>query len=155
MPAERYVPLPPIEDSPLLDPRVAPDSFVVYPTGYDEFVNSDKHSWCLTVRNGHAWGWWIDRGMGMSGGGFAMNRRGQWILESRGNRGNKARRWPLEEALRIALEHVDTHKLNGVTAAEASADVAARSIYWCDGCGHKHGIGPKYGPDTCPGCEPR
>lgn len=57
---------------------------------------------------------------------MAMNRRGEWIVESRGSGHNKARRWSLDEALRIAIEHVDTHRLNGCTAAEASEEVAAR-----------------------------
>ena len=111
--------------SALDDPRVQPDEYVVYPTGYDEMVNSDKDSWCLTVQNGHSWGWSVRRGRGMSGP-MAMNRKGQWIVESRGSGRNKPRRWPLEEALRIALEHVDTHTLNGHTAQQASDWVAAR-----------------------------
>lgn len=107
-------------------PRVEAARYVVYPTGYDEFVNSDKDSWCLTVTNGHAWGWSIGCGRGMEGGGRAMNRKGEWIYEKRRSGANKARRWPLDEALAIALAHVDTHRINGHTAAEASAAVAAR-----------------------------
>lgn len=107
------------------EPRVEVDRYVVYPTGYDELVHSDKDSWCLTVSNGHAYGWRITRGIGMDSM-MAMNRRGKWIVESRGSGHNKARRWPLAEALEIAKRHVDTHKINGCTAAEASADVAAR-----------------------------
>ena len=111
--------------SALDNPRVQPDSYVVYPEGYDDFVNSDKSYWCLSVVNGHAWGWSVRRGIGMSGGP-AMNRKGEWIFESRGSGRNKPRRWTLEEALEIALAHVDTHILNGHTAAEASAWVASR-----------------------------
>lgn len=110
----------------LSDPRVQPDAYIVYPTGYDDFVNSDKDAWTLTVMNGHAWGWSIRRGM--SATGMALNRRGEWIYEQRASKANKARRWPLDEALRIALLHVDHLKLNGHTAAEASASVAARSV---------------------------
>ena len=110
--------------SALHDPRVKVDSYLVYPTGYDEFVNSDKGAWCLSVTNGHAWGWSIRRGMSV--GGAAMNRKGQWIYESRGSERNKVRRFPLDEALRIALANVDTHRINGHTAAEASDSVAAR-----------------------------
>ena len=109
---------------PLQDPRVEPQVYVVRPTGYDELVNSDKDAWCLTVVNGHAYGWSIRRGMATSG--FAMNRKGEWVLERRGSAQNRVRRWPLEEALKLALRHVDTHQLNGHTAAEASAAVAAR-----------------------------
>lgn len=114
------------KSSPLDDPRVAADTYVVYPTGYADFVNSDKDMWCLNVVNGHAYGWSIRRGIGMSGGGPAMNAKGEWVFETRGSKANKARRWPLEKALTIALQHVDTHRLNGDTAAEASAWVAAR-----------------------------
>lgn len=106
-------------------PRIEIDRYVVYPTGYDDLVNSDRDSWCLTVTNGHAYGWRISRGRGMDST-LAMNRRGVFIPESRGSGHNKARRWPLDEALRIAAEHVDTHRINGCTAAEASAEVAAR-----------------------------
>lgn len=111
--------------SPFDDPRVQVDSYVVRPTGYEEFVNSDRDMWCLSVVNGHAWGWSVRRGVGMSGGP-AMNRKGEWIFESRGSGRNKPRRWSLEEALRLALDHVDTHRLNGLTAREASDWVAAR-----------------------------
>lgn len=109
----------------LADPRVQPTEYVVYPTGYEGFVNSDRDAWCLTVTNGHAWGWSVRRGRGM-GGGFAMNRKCEWIYESRGSGRNKPRRWPLREALQLALAHVDTHVLNGHTAAQASEWVAAR-----------------------------
>jgi hypothetical protein len=88
-------------------------------------VHTDKDAWCLTVQNGHAWGWSIRRGIGMSGP-MAMNRKGEWIVESRGSGNNKPRRWPLDEALRIALQHVDTLRLNGATAQQASDEIAAR-----------------------------
>ena len=107
------------------DPRVQPDSYVVRPTCYDAMVNSDRDYWCLTVTNGHAYGWSIRRGVGMSGG-MALNRKGEWIIESRGSGRNKPRRWPLEEALAIALQHIDTVVINGCTAQEASDYVAAR-----------------------------
>lgn len=110
--------------NPLEDPRVAVDAYVVRPTCYEAMVNSDRDHWCLTVQNGHAWGWSVRRGTG--GGGPAMNRNGEWIFESHGSGHNKARRWPLEEALRIALEHVDTHQINGQDAQQASDWVAAR-----------------------------
>jgi hypothetical protein len=106
-------------------PRVEVDRYVVYPTGYDELVHDDKASWCLTVVNGHAYGWRITRGRATDSV-LAMNRAGEWVAESRGSGHNKARRWPLEEALRIAARHVDTHRINGMTAVEASAWVAAQ-----------------------------
>ena len=102
------------------DPRVKPDSFVVYPTDYDLIPYSDKDSWVLTVTNGHAYGWSIRPGIGASGS-VALNRKGEQVFERRGSGHNKARRWPLEEALRIALSIVDTHKVAGMSAAEAVA----------------------------------
>ena len=111
--------------SPLDDPRVAVDAYTVRPTGYDDLAHSDKDAWCLSVINGHAWGWSIRRGVG-TGGGMAMNRKGEWIFESRGSGRNKPRRYPLDEALRLALKHVDRHKINGHNAREASEWVAAR-----------------------------
>lgn len=109
------------EVSPLDDPRVHPDSFVVYPTDYDLIPYSDRESWALTVTNGHAYGWSIRPGIGMSGS-IALNRKGERIFESRGSARNKPRRWPLEEALSIALSIVDTHKVAGMSAAEAVAN---------------------------------
>lgn len=104
----------------LADPRVQPDSFVVYPTDYDLIPYSDKESWALTVTNGHAYGWSIRPGIGVSGS-QALNRKGERIFERRGSGHNKARRWPLDEALRIALSIVDHHKVAGISAAEAVA----------------------------------
>ncbi len=109
------------EKDALADPRVQPDSFVVYPTDYDLIPYSDRESWALTVTNGHAYGWSIRPGIGGHGGSVALNRKGERIIESRGSGHNKARRWPLEEALRIALSIVDTHKVIGMSAAEAVA----------------------------------
>lgn len=106
--------------SALDDPRVSPDSYVVRPSCWDEMGNSDRDSFCLAVVNGHAWGWSIRRGMG-GRGPMAMNRRGDWIYESRGSGHNKARRWSLEEALSIALQHVDRLAINGSTAADCAA----------------------------------
>jgi hypothetical protein len=105
----------------LADPRVQPDSFVVYPTDYDLIPYSDRESWALTVTNGHTYGWSIRPGIGMSSS-VALNRKGERIFESRGSGHNKARRWPLNEALRIALSIVDTHKVGGISAAEAVAN---------------------------------
>jgi len=115
--------------NPLDDPRVEVDAYTVRPTGYDDLVHTDKDMWCLSVVNGHAWGWSIRRGVGM-GGGPAMNRKGEWIVESRGSGRNKPRRWTLEEALRIALACVDSHRINGLNARQASEQVAARNEAW-------------------------
>lgn len=105
--------------SALNDPRVKVDSYVIYPTDYDLIPFSDKFSFALEVKNGHAWGWSV-RQAGLTGG-LAMNRKGQWVMESRGSGHNKARRWSLEEALEIALKYVDTHKRDGMSAADAVA----------------------------------
>lgn len=102
-------------------PQVHADAYVVRPTCYDQMGNSDRDMWCLTVTNGHAYGWSIRRGIG-GGGGPAMNRKGEWIFESRGSGRNKPRRWPLEEALAIALRHVDSHRLNGRIAQDLADD---------------------------------
>ena len=109
---------------PLDDPRVRVDRYVVTPTGYDDMVHSDKPMWTLAVVDGGRWGWSVRRGAVDSP--FAMNRKGEWICESRGSGHNKHRRFSLEDALALALKHVDTHLLNGCTAAQASAWVAAR-----------------------------
>lgn len=114
----------PTAASPLDDPRVHTDRYLVRPSGYDDMVHSDRAFWCLSVVDGHQWGWSVRRGSADSP--YAMNRKGEWVLESRGSARNKARRWPLEEALGLALKHVDTLTLNGHTAAQASAEVAAR-----------------------------
>lgn len=109
--------------SALDDPRVKPTSYIVYPTDYDLIPYSDKDAWALTVTDGHAWGWSIRPGIGVSSS-VALNRKGERIFESRGSGHNKARRWPLEEALRIALDLVDhKHTVMGRTAAQV---VAAR-----------------------------
>lgn len=110
--------------SALDDPRVKVESYVIYPTGYEDLVHSDKFMWCLQVTNGHQWGWSI-RPAGTSS--FrAMNRKGEWIDETRGHGQNKTRRFTLDEALSLALKYVDTRKISGYTAAEASTVVAAR-----------------------------
>ena len=109
----------------LTDPRVVIDSYVIEPSGYDTFVNSDRDMWCMTVVNGHAYGWSIRRGR-YGNSEMAMNRKGEWIYETRGSGHNKARRWSLDEALSIALHYVDTQKINGCTAFEASEFVANR-----------------------------
>lgn len=101
----------------LADPRVDADVYVVYPTGYEQMRCVDKDKFCLTVTNGHEWGWSIRDGRGV-GSSRAMNRKGEFIMETRGHAGNRSRRWPLHEALAIALKHVDTRTVMGRTAAD-------------------------------------
>lgn len=102
--------------NPLEDPRVQVDEYIVVPSCYEELSKYERHNWVLSVTNGHEWGWSVRRGMSSSP--FAMNRRGKWIVESRGNQGNRFRRFPVEEALELALKHVDTYKINGMTAQD-------------------------------------
>jgi hypothetical protein len=109
----------------LSDPRVAVDAYVVRPTGYDQMVNSDRDYWCLSVVNGHAWGWRVKR-HGFTGS-EALNRKGQWIYEQRGSGRNKPRRFTRDEALALALKYVDTLVMNGLTAQQASDYVEAKS----------------------------
>lgn len=100
------------------DPRVKVDTYRVYPSCYDQMGNSDRDYFCLEVTDGHAWGWSVRR----SGGGpMAMNRKGEFIYESRGSERNKWRRWTLDEALTLALKYVDQVRLNGSTAADCAA----------------------------------
>lgn len=99
------------------DPRVDADVYVIYPTGYEEMTCVDKDKFCLTVTNGHEYGWSIREGRGVTSS-RAMNRKGEFVLETRGHGGNRRRRWPLEEAIAIALQHVDTRTVMGRTAAD-------------------------------------
>lgn len=100
------------------DPRVAPAAYVVYPTGFAEMVTVDKHAFCLYVVDGMTWGWSVRASLTSP---QAMNRKGQWVWESGGSGHNRFRRWPLDEALEIALRHVDSRRINGGTAAEWDA----------------------------------
>lgn len=108
------------------DPRVQPQSYAVFPTGYDDMAHSDKDAWALEVADGGKWGWSVRHYGRLGNHPAAMNRQGKWIYESRGHRGNRFRRYPLEDALLLALKHVDTQTVNGYTAAQASERVAAR-----------------------------
>lgn len=103
---------------PLADPRVCVDEYIVKPSCYDDLPEYERLRFCLVVTNGHKWGWSVRMGAGMSGSPYAMNRKGKMIYESRGHGGNKHRRYPLEEALALALKHVDTMKVNMRTAQE-------------------------------------
>lgn len=102
--------------SPLDDPRVEPVSYKVTATCADLLPPDILSSFTLIVTNGGRWGWSIRRGQ--SDSSFAMNRKGQWICESRGSGHNKARRWELEEAIQIALKNVDTMIMMKRTAQE-------------------------------------
>ena len=93
--------------------RIEPLEYEVYPADYDRVPFSDKERLVLYVRNGHAWGWSV---RDFSGGqGRAMNRKGEFIYESRGHGGNRFRRYPLDEALALAEKWVERRKFLGKT----------------------------------------
>ena len=114
-----------INVTPVDDARVEADSYVVYPDRYDDIPYADRHDWVLTVVNGHTEGrtatWSIRRGLGATHGTLAMNGDGTWELESR-HADNTSRRWTRDDALAIALLNVNTHKVQGLSAAEAIAE---------------------------------
>lgn len=97
------------------DPRVQPDVYVVRPSCYDALPEHSRHDFELVVVNGHAWGWSVRQRLNDS---RAMNRKGEWIFESRGSGHNKTRRWPLEAAIALALQYVETRTVFGKTAQE-------------------------------------
>lgn len=101
-------------------PHSEPDSYVVYPTGYDDCESDEKIRWCLTVKNGHAFGWSVRRS-GWADERQAMNRKGEFIYEQRGHKQNESRRYSLEEALALAEKHVDKQRLQSMTFAEFAA----------------------------------
>lgn len=96
-------------------PVVAALEYVVYPSRFARIPFADRDSWCLYVFDG-GWGWSVRNFPG--GQGSAMNRRGEFIHERRGHKGNQRRRYSLDEALALARRYVDHHKRNGRTAAE-------------------------------------
>lgn len=100
----------------LSDPRVAVDSYIVYPTGYEDAELFDKDLFKLVVSNGHLWGWSIRQRFASSP--YALNKKGKWIYESRGSQSNRFRRYSLEAALTLALKYVDDLKINGLTLRE-------------------------------------
>lgn len=104
-------------------PSVEVDVYIIRPSGYDDLVNSDKDMWCLHVINGHAWGWSVRRSVGDQ---RALNRKGEFVYETRGQGSNRFRRFTSDEAIALAVKFVDTMTINGCTAAQASASVAAR-----------------------------
>lgn len=103
-------------------PRVEIDSYTVYPSCYEQMGNSDRDIFCLTVVDGHAWGWAIRRGRGSTMSDVVLDgETGKFVLESRADEANKARRWPRDEALAVACRWVDQVRVNGSTAADCAA----------------------------------
>jgi transcriptional regulator with XRE-family HTH domain len=103
------------------DPRVEVDSYVIYPDRYADIPYGDREDWVVTVVDGHLNGWSIRRGLGATHSTMAMNGDGTWTPESR-HGDNSSRRWTRDEALAIALLNVNTHKVQGLSAAEAVAE---------------------------------
>lgn len=80
-------------------------------------LNEDRYLWCLEVTDGGRWGWAVRRGGRERLG--AMNRKGEIIFEDRHSEANRFRRYPLAEALALALKYVDQQKVNRMTAVQA------------------------------------
>jgi len=97
----------------------------VYPTGYDEATFSDKYTYSITVeeRGDNRWA--------VKGIFYVLNKDGEWEHEPRPSSREddflERCRFTEEEALRRALEVVDTVKINGQTIIEADARVKART----------------------------
>lgn len=103
-----------------------PTTYTVYPTGFDEFVNFDKHYWTVEVTDGQGGYGWAVRRIGM-----CLNRDLYWEHEplpsSRDATFFERCRWAeLEVALEAAKTVVDNLRINGCTAQQASDDVAER-----------------------------
>lgn len=111
-------------DSPT-EVRVSPHSYLVRPTRVDELPDDEQDVFDLLVVDGRSCGWAIRRRSIDSL--WAMNRRGEWIRESRGSGLNRPRRWPLPEALTIALAHVDTQRFMGRTLDEVISHATRRA----------------------------
>lgn len=110
---------------PVDDLRVHAQSFTVRPACFEEMGRFDKDAWCLVVGDGGTDGWWVRRHGARDG--RSMSRAGHFVRETPGPGRNRDRRWPLEQALQIALEHVDSIRVHGLTAAEAATRHAARN----------------------------
>lgn len=94
-------------------PTVRPVTYIVEPTGYDDFPNLDKEDWCLYVTFDGDRGWSVHRGTPTSE--HVLTPEGTWRLNIR-----RFWRYPLHQALALAARHVDTLPLRGLTAAEAA-----------------------------------
>lgn len=93
----------------------------VRPTCWGSLPEDDRDLWSLYLFDGMRWGWSICERRG--GQGRTMNRKGEWILESRHSESNKFRRWSFDEAQEIALKYVDKRKVYGRTASEWVAEM--------------------------------
>lgn len=90
-------------------PRHEITTYEVYPDGYDESTIVDKRNWILFVerreqRSGEFL-WKVSRSPG-GRGGLVLTRRGKWIYDQRFQL--RWTRHPLEDALALAYEHVNT-----------------------------------------------
>lgn len=110
-------------------PEARPTAYKVVPAGYDDFVHVDKALWNVyVVDGGSEHGWSIRRG-GITSP-VVLRADFEWDFEpspsSRTEKYLREHRWPPEEALERAMIAVRSVVLNGRTAAQASANVAAR-----------------------------
>lgn len=107
---------------------IKPTTYTVYPDGYDDAVNSDKHLWtikveCTDAGEGKTWA--------VRDAFNCLNRKGERAYEpipsSRTTAWLKSHRFPLGEALTIASKAVEGLRINRQTLAEASDFVADRN----------------------------
>ena len=105
-------------------PEVKITQYTVYPDGYETFANTDKWAWTLTVdqRDPDRDLWAVCRGP------YCLNENGEPTVEprlsSRTDTWLARHRFPLERALAIAQDQVQTLTINGHTAREASARIS-------------------------------
>lgn len=99
-------------------------SYRVQPTGYVNFVNSDKDLWCIAVECTRPDAWAVRWRM------RCLNRlTGEWDYEpqpsSRSDHWLKLHRWMRSaDAIAAAEAIIDTLTMCGRTAAEASREIA-------------------------------
>lgn len=110
----------------IADPRVFADVYQIYPSCHPEIGLEAAHDWSVAVVNGYKWGWSMRRGHPDSS--FALNSEGEFVCEGRRSEDNANRRWPLEEALALALKFVDERVVAGHTAQQWADKLAARKF---------------------------
>lgn len=103
---------------------VTPAAYRVQPNGYDQFPEVFKNTLCLFVVDGGTHYGWAIRVSSMSSS-VILTRHGEQKYDNR--RFRRHYRFPLDKALEIAREHVNTVEFNGRTAAQALTMYAQRS----------------------------
>ena len=99
------------------DPRVHATRYDVRPTAWDRMHPIERRLWVVSVEDAGAAGWAVRTAASPR---WAANRRGHFIHESSHPLSNKTRRYPLEEALAIALKVVDHITVSGATPEQAA-----------------------------------